>query len=112
VRKAAKEHRVPLIDYQAPILKRRPDDWDGSLAKFKEVPGGTHDEPTVIARDGVHPSNPAKYNKHSEEEPAQFPDLDDVRRRLAPGGQSVEIATRSAHSTSLFRARQVALCVP
>ena len=35
-RKIAADLKVPLIDYQAEILKRRPDDWDGSLPKFKE----------------------------------------------------------------------------
>ena len=53
-RKIAAELRVPLSDYFAEITKRRPDDWDGALAKFKDVP-------TLIARDGVHPSNPQKF---------------------------------------------------
>ena len=47
---------MPLIDYQAEILKRRPDDWDGALPKFKDVPGSEYEVPTLIARDGVHPS--------------------------------------------------------
>jgi lysophospholipase L1-like esterase len=34
VRRVAREKRVPLIDYQAEILRRRPDDWDGSLPQF------------------------------------------------------------------------------
>jgi hypothetical protein len=67
VRRVAKEKRVPLIDYQAEILKRRPDDWDGALAKFKDVPGGEYEVPTLIARDGVHPSNPAAHKDFSED---------------------------------------------
>jgi hypothetical protein len=67
VRKVANDLKVPLIDYQAEIRKRRPDDWDGSLKKFKEVPGGTYDVPTLIARDGVHPSNPSKHGDYSED---------------------------------------------
>ena len=35
-RKIAADFKLPLIDYQAEILKRRPDDWNGSLPKFKE----------------------------------------------------------------------------
>jgi hypothetical protein len=66
-RKIAKDLKVPLIDYQAEILKRRSDDWDGALAKFKDSPGDDYQVPTLIARDGVHPSNPSKYNEYSEE---------------------------------------------
>jgi hypothetical protein len=66
-RKIAEDLKVPLIDYQADILKRRPDDWDGALAKFKDSPGDEYQVPTLIARDGVHPSNPSKYNDYSEE---------------------------------------------
>jgi lysophospholipase L1-like esterase len=66
VRKVARELKVPVVDYQAEILKRRPKDWDGTLAKFKKVPGGTYDVPTLISRDGVHPSNPQAYKDCSE----------------------------------------------
>jgi lysophospholipase L1-like esterase len=66
-RKIAKDFKLPLIDYQAEILKRRPDDWDGSLAKFKDSPGDEYQVPTLIARDGVHPSNPSKYNEYSDD---------------------------------------------
>jgi lysophospholipase L1-like esterase len=58
-RRVAKELEVPLCDYFAECLARRPDDWDGAAAKFKEYKG--YDVPTLISRDGVHPSNPAKY---------------------------------------------------
>ena len=57
VRAIAANLDVPLSDYHAEILKRRPDDWDGSLEKFKEVPGDVYQVPTLISRDGVHPSN-------------------------------------------------------
>jgi lysophospholipase L1-like esterase len=65
VREVAKEKRVPLIDYQAEILKRRPDDWDGALPKFKEVKGSEYEVPTLIARDGVHPSFPKVHQDYS-----------------------------------------------
>jgi lysophospholipase L1-like esterase len=61
VRKLASELHVPLSDYHAEILKRRPDDWDGSLAKFKEAQGDGYQVPTLISRDGVHPSNPKAF---------------------------------------------------
>ena len=67
VRKIARDKQVPLCDYQAEILKRRPDDWDGALPKFKDVPGGTYEVPTLISRDGVHPSNPRMHQDYSEE---------------------------------------------
>src|SRR5262249_17677750 len=67
VRKIGQDEKVPLVDYFAEILKRRPDEWDGSLAKFREVPGGTYDVPTLLSRDGVHPSFPQKYRDFSQE---------------------------------------------
>jgi hypothetical protein len=58
--RVAKDLKVPLCDYFGECLKRRPDDWDGAAAKFKDYKG--YDVPTLISRDGVHPSNPAKYS--------------------------------------------------
>ena len=66
-RKIAADFDLPLIDYQAEILKRRPDDWDGSLPKFKEFAKDAYEVPTLIAGDGVHPSNPKKFQDYSEE---------------------------------------------
>ena len=66
-RRVAKREGVPLIDYFSEILKRRPIDWDGSLPQFKNLPGDEYQAPTLIARDGVHPSNPKTYaNAYSE----------------------------------------------
>ena len=59
VRRIARDMKVPLIDYHAEILNRRPDDWDGAAEKFAAYQG--YDVPTLIARDGVHPSNPKQY---------------------------------------------------
>jgi hypothetical protein len=53
--------KVPLIDYQAEILKRRPNDWDATLAKFKDSAADVYQVPTLIAKDGVHPSNPKMH---------------------------------------------------
>jgi len=66
-RRVAKHESVPLIDYFAEIVNRRPTDWDGSLPQFKDLPGDEYQVPTLIARDGVHPSNPKRYaNTYSE----------------------------------------------
>ncbi len=66
VRKIARDLKVPLIDYHGEILKRRPDDWDGAMEKFARYQG--YDVPTLISRDGVHPSNPKAYlNDYSAE---------------------------------------------
>jgi lysophospholipase L1-like esterase len=67
VRKIANERKVPLIDYFEETLSRRPDDWDGALPKFKDAPGDVYQVPTLISRDGVHPSNPSKYRDFSDE---------------------------------------------
>jgi lysophospholipase L1-like esterase len=66
VRRMAREMQLPLTDYHAEILKRRPDDWDGASDRFRQYQG--YDVPTLIARDGVHPSNPQKYaNDYSDD---------------------------------------------
>ena len=59
VRRVARDMKVPLIDFHAEILKRRPLDWDGAMEKFSQYEG--YDCPTLLARDGVHPSNPKKH---------------------------------------------------
>lgn len=67
-RRLARELEVPLVDYSAQILQRRPEDWDGSLPQFTDSPGGDYQVPTLIARDGVHPSNPESWiSDYSEE---------------------------------------------
>jgi len=60
-RKIAREEQLPVIDYAAEILQRRPDDWDGALPQFKNAPGDEYQVPTLMARDGVHPSNPTRW---------------------------------------------------
>ena len=60
-RKVAKEKKVPLCDYYQACMDRRPMDWSGRHPKFKDLPGGTYEVPTLISRDGVHPSNPKKW---------------------------------------------------
>jgi lysophospholipase L1-like esterase len=61
-RRIAADLKLPLVDYHAEILKRRPDDWNGGLPKFKDVAKADgYQVPTLIAADGVHPSNPAKH---------------------------------------------------
>jgi lysophospholipase L1-like esterase len=66
VRRVAQEKKVPLIDYQAEILNRRPDDWDGTLPKFKGVED-VYQVPTLISGDGVHPSNPQTHRDFSQD---------------------------------------------
>ena len=67
-RKIATDLNLPLVDYHAEILKLRPDDWNGALAKFKQDGAkDVYQVPTLIAGDGVHPSNPAKFRDSSAE---------------------------------------------
>jgi lysophospholipase L1-like esterase len=68
VRKLAAELHVRLSDYHAEILKRRPEDWDGMLPQFKDAPGDVYQVPTLISRDGVHPSNPHPFSGDFSEE--------------------------------------------
>ena len=68
IARIAHEEKVPLIPFFEEILKRRPEDWDGSLPKFKGLPGDGYQVPTLISSDGVHPSNPnAHFNDFSDE---------------------------------------------
>ncbi len=62
VRVIGKEMNVPVEDYFAEVLKRRPDDWDGSMAKFKDpAVKDEYNVPTLVCRDGVHPSAPRQW---------------------------------------------------
>jgi lysophospholipase L1-like esterase len=63
----AEDFSLPLIDYHAEVLKRRPDDWNGALPKFKEFAKDEYQVPTLICGDGVHPSNPTKFANYSPE---------------------------------------------
>ena len=62
----ARELAVPLVDYHAEILRRRPDDWDGASETFREYEG--YDVPTLLSRDGVHPSAPERFQGDYSEE--------------------------------------------
>ena len=67
-RKIAAELKIPIVDYQAEILTRRPQDWNGALPQFKaESARDTYSVPTLISGDGVHPSNSPKFQDYSEE---------------------------------------------
>jgi lysophospholipase L1-like esterase len=68
VRKLAVELRIPLSDFHTEILKRRPDDWDGSLPQFKDAPADAYHVPTLISRDGVHPSNTRGFTNDFSDE--------------------------------------------
>jgi lysophospholipase L1-like esterase len=63
-RRVAAVYHLPLVDYQAEVLRRRPADWDGSLPQFKEHKD-VYQVPTLVSGDGVHPSNPAKHADYS-----------------------------------------------
>jgi nitrous oxidase accessory protein NosD len=65
-RRLAREMALPLVDYHAEILKRRPDDWDGATEKFAAYEG--YDVPTLMSRDGVHPSAPQRFSGDYSEE--------------------------------------------
>lgn len=65
VRRVGRDLNVPVCDYMAAILRRRPDDWDGTLEKFRPREG--YDVLTLIAGDGVHPSNPREFQNDFSE---------------------------------------------
>lgn len=68
IRDVGGELQVPVIDYMAEILKRRPDDWSGTLPQFAEGGQKGYGVLTLISGDGVHPSNPKQYKKDFSEE--------------------------------------------
>ncbi|MFO7900249.1 MAG: DNRLRE domain-containing protein, partial [Planctomycetota bacterium] len=59
----ARARKLPVIDLWAEMVRRRPDDWDGSLKKFDEGGWKGYNVPTMIARDGIHPSYPKKWQR-------------------------------------------------
>jgi hypothetical protein len=64
----ARAHKLPLIDLYKEMVTRRPDDWDGKLKKFDEGGWKGYNVPTMIARDGIHPSFPKKWQRDWSEE--------------------------------------------
>ena len=66
VREIAGALKVPLVDFHAEVLRRRPGDWDGALEQFAAFKD--YEVPTLISRDGIHPSYPRKWaDDYSEE---------------------------------------------
>jgi hypothetical protein len=65
-RQVADDLHVPVIDYYAEILKRRPHDWDGAADAFGDYKD--YEVSTLLARDGVHPSFPKKYQDDYSDE--------------------------------------------
>ena len=49
--------KVPLIDFQGEILRRRPDDWNGQLPQFKKYKG--YQQPTLMH--DAHPTNAKEW---------------------------------------------------
>ena len=64
----ARARKLPLIDLYREMVTRRPNDWDGRLKKFDEGGWKGYNVPTMIARDGIHPSFPSKYQRDWSDE--------------------------------------------
>lgn len=60
--------KVPLIDYHAEILRRRPDDWNGRLDQFSAYRDKVYEVPTLVSADGTHPSNPKPWQNDFSQE--------------------------------------------
>ncbi len=65
-RKVAADMNVPLLDFYAHVVNRRPDDWNGTLPQFAGF--SQWEVPTIISKDGVHPSNPKPWQGDYTEE--------------------------------------------
>ena len=58
-------HRLSGGNFEA---ARLPEDWNGGLPQFKtDAAKDGYSVPTLISADGVHPSNPSKFQDYSEE---------------------------------------------
>jgi len=68
IAKIARDANVPLVDYFGEVMRRRPEDWDGTLEKFKSTAGDEYQVPTLISRDGVHPSFPSQFSNDFSEQ--------------------------------------------
>jgi len=64
----ARAHKLPLIDLYKEMVTRRPEDWDGKLKKYDEGGWKGYNVPTMIARDGIHPSFPKKWQRDWSDE--------------------------------------------
>jgi len=62
----ARELKVPLLDFHEEVMRRRPKDWNGASEEFKQYKD--YDVPTLLSRDGVHPSYPQKFRDDYSEE--------------------------------------------
>src|SRR5438045_2350540 len=62
IKKISTDMKVPLVDFFAECLKRRPDDWHGTLPKFNDGNKDGYQVATLISKDGVHPSNPKQFS--------------------------------------------------
>lgn len=61
IRDLALDEQVPLIDYYQEIVTRNPNGtWDGSLVY---TGGDVYEVETLIAGDGIHPSNPTAFQR-------------------------------------------------
>jgi hypothetical protein len=61
--------KIPMIDYYGEAVRRRPDDWNGTLPQFKGKYGkDVYAVDTIVSGDGTHPSNPAEYADDFSEE--------------------------------------------
>jgi hypothetical protein len=65
-RAVAREFSVPLVDYDPEVLRRRTTDWDGATDDFRAFDG--YDVPTLLSREGVHPSAPRRYQDDYSEQ--------------------------------------------
>ena len=99
-REVARELAVPLVDYHAEILRRRPDDWDGASEKFREYEGYDVPDPALARRrpperTGAVPGRLLRGGVAEPRlQPAQLPRPDGLRRgprgaRRAAAGRRV-----------------------
>ncbi|MHC4401740.1 MAG: SGNH/GDSL hydrolase family protein [Planctomycetota bacterium] len=71
VQKIAREVKLPVSDFFGEVMRRRPHDWCGKMDKFKlpeDRKAKNYEVETLLSRDGVHPSAPAKYRLDFSEE--------------------------------------------
>ena len=114
VRKIAREMKVPLTDYHAEILQRRPDDWDGAADQFQPVPGLRRADADLPRRRAPVESAEVRQRllgggtPQQRLRPPQLPRADEVRRgdregvaeeagaaRTRPGGRSSSRISRA-----------------
>ena len=80
------------------------------MERFRDVPGDSYNVPTLIARDGVHPSNPLEFQSYSEQSLSSNGFALRNALTLAPYAEVIRTVLRPSRSGESKYESQTSLC--